>query len=124
VAWLAVNHGRLLTSDLVLEDELAMFEEGRTVIDLVADGPTEFVIGSAAKHPHPLVNGAYSVHTNALALAEGEGRIVALRTTPEVVALDQSRQTLSRRARFFAGASDGKDATAPRRLRDLTMGRR
>jgi redox-sensitive bicupin YhaK (pirin superfamily) len=91
VAWLAVNRGRLKAGDLVLEDELAMFEEGQGAIDLVADGPTEFVIGSAAKHPHPLVKGSYSVHTSAQALAEGEGRIVELRTTPQVIALDQSR---------------------------------
>jgi len=89
LAWLAVNRGWLLAGDLVLEDELAMFEEGKGAIELVAEGPTEFVIGSAAKHPHPLVKGSYSVHTSAQALAEGEGRIVELRTTPEVVALDQ-----------------------------------
>lgn len=89
VAWLAVNRGGLRSGDLVLKDELAMFEEGRGAIDLVAEEPAEFVIGSAAKHPHPLVKGSYSVHTSAQALAEGEGRIIALRDTPAVAALDR-----------------------------------
>jgi len=89
VAWLAVNRGKLRAGDLVLEEEMAVFEDGNGAIELVAEEPTEFVIGSAAKHPHPLVKGSYSVHTSAQALAEGEGRIVALRDTPAVVALSQ-----------------------------------
>jgi hypothetical protein len=41
----------------------------------VAEGATEFVLGSAVKHPHDLVTGYYSVHTNAAALAQGEQEI-------------------------------------------------
>ncbi len=41
-------------------------------IDLVAEGKTGFVLGSAAKHPHELVLGNYSVHTSPKALREGE----------------------------------------------------
>jgi hypothetical protein len=40
-----------------------------------ADGDTSFVIGSAVKHPHPLVLGDYSVHTSARALEQGEAEI-------------------------------------------------
>jgi len=37
--------------------------------------PASFVLGSAVKHPHPLVLGYYSVHTSSAALREGEARI-------------------------------------------------
>jgi hypothetical protein len=37
------------------------------------------VLGSAVKHPHPLVSGTYSVHTSAAALEQGEREIVRLR---------------------------------------------
>ncbi|HTD04838.1 MAG TPA: pirin family protein, partial [Undibacterium sp.] len=41
----------------------------------VAEGDTEFVIGSAVKHPHELVMGYYSVHTSRQALERGEAEI-------------------------------------------------
>jgi hypothetical protein len=43
--------------------------------ELEADGDTSFVLGSAIKHPHPLVLGYYSVHTSGAALAQGEAEI-------------------------------------------------
>ena len=55
--------------------ELVVFEESSGAIDVQADGPTSFVIGSAVKHPHPLVLGYYSVHTSAKALEQGEAEI-------------------------------------------------
>jgi hypothetical protein len=36
---------------------------------------TDFVIGSASKHPYKLVLGYYSVHTSARSLAKGEDHI-------------------------------------------------
>ena len=87
VAWLALNRGRLHAAGSVLEREMAVFAEGNAAIELIAEGEVEFVIGSAAKHPHPLVTGYYSVHTNAAALTEGERNIDALRRSPAVSAL-------------------------------------
>ena len=53
-----------------------MFEESDGApIELHAEEATSFVIGSAIKHPYPLVLGYYSVHTNADALARGEAEI-------------------------------------------------
>jgi redox-sensitive bicupin YhaK (pirin superfamily) len=75
VAWLAVDSGRLRAADTIRAGELVVFEEGSAAIDLVADGDTSFVLGSAIKHPHPLVLGNYSVHTSAKALAQGEAEI-------------------------------------------------
>ncbi len=55
--------------------ELAVFEESDQAIDLVAQGDTSFVLGSAVKHPHDLVLGSYSVHTSTAALTQGEAEI-------------------------------------------------
>ena len=76
VAWLAVDRGTLHASDTVGAGELAVFEESDDgFIEVRAEGDTSFVIGSAIKHPHPLVLGRYSVHTSAEALVRGEAEI-------------------------------------------------
>jgi redox-sensitive bicupin YhaK (pirin superfamily) len=85
VAWLAISGGSLEASgfDAAGSDirspldagELIVFEESGQAIDVVARGDTSFVLGSAAKHPHELVMGYYSVHTSAAALAQGEAEI-------------------------------------------------
>ena len=55
--------------------EIAIFEPSGESIDFIAEGKTGFVLGSAAKHPHDLVLGNYSVHTSAEALRQGETEI-------------------------------------------------
>jgi redox-sensitive bicupin YhaK (pirin superfamily) len=75
VAWLSVDKGRLRSSETIPAGQLAVFEESVGAIELQADGVTSFVIGSAIKHPHPLVLGKYSVHTNEEALAQGQAEI-------------------------------------------------
>ena len=75
VAWLAVDQGKLRSPEPIGEGQLAVFEESNAAIDLEAAGDASFVLGSAVKHPHPLVLGYYSVHTSAAALAQGETEI-------------------------------------------------
>jgi len=79
VAWVALNAGRLGAGDRaggsIDTGELAVFEESGAPIDFVAEGDTAFVLGSAAKHPHDLVMGRYSVHTSDAALRQGEDEI-------------------------------------------------
>jgi redox-sensitive bicupin YhaK (pirin superfamily) len=75
VGWLAVDRGRLHASEVVGSGELAVFEESEDAIEVRAEGDTSFVFGSAVKHPHPLVLGYYSVHTNEEALVQGEAEI-------------------------------------------------
>lgn len=87
VAWLALNSGKLRTSDTVLDREMVVFAEGHGSIDLTAEGAVEFVIGSAVKHPYPLIHGHYSVHTSPEALAQGERNIAELERSPKVAAL-------------------------------------
>jgi redox-sensitive bicupin YhaK (pirin superfamily) len=75
VAWLAVSDGALRTPARVEAGEVAIFEYAHDAIELVAEGHTRFVIGSAAPHRHELVLGNYSVHTSAEALHKGEAEI-------------------------------------------------
>jgi len=75
IAWVALSEGVLHTPDTLRAGELAVFEESSGEIDFHAEVDTEFVLGSAVKHPHDLVMGNYSVHTSSEALHEGETRI-------------------------------------------------
>ena len=75
VAWLAIDKGALLSDVPIHAGHLAVYEESGGPIELEAVGDTSFVLGSAVKHPHPLVLGRYSVHTTHAALAQGEAEI-------------------------------------------------
>lgn len=79
VGWVAVNVGRLDAGDgtggPIGTGELAVFEESDAAIDVVAQGDTAFVLGSAVPHPHELVMGHYSVHTSRATLDRGEAEI-------------------------------------------------
>jgi len=75
VGFAAVLDGTLYTPARVDGCELAIFEPSDSAIDFVAEGRTRFVVGSAAKHPHELFLGNYSVHTSAQALRDGETEI-------------------------------------------------
>jgi redox-sensitive bicupin YhaK (pirin superfamily) len=75
VAWLAIDKGALRSPEPIGEGQLVVFEESEGAIELEAKGDTSFVLGSAVKHPHPLVLGSYSVHTNEAALTQGEAEI-------------------------------------------------
>jgi redox-sensitive bicupin YhaK (pirin superfamily) len=72
VAWVAVHEGALRASSMIPKGEVAVFEPSEDPLEFVAEGRTGFVLGSAARHPHPLVLGSYSVHTHAEALRQGE----------------------------------------------------
>jgi len=81
VAWLAVATGGLLVDNATLRREMAVFEQGSTPIEMLAQGDVELVIASATKHPYPLVTGYYSVHTNQEALVRGEAGYAAVAKT-------------------------------------------
>jgi redox-sensitive bicupin YhaK (pirin superfamily) len=75
VAWIAVHDGRLYAPELVSTGELVVFEDSHRAITFNAVESAGFVLGSAVKHPHELVLGHYSVHTQASALRAGEAEI-------------------------------------------------
>jgi redox-sensitive bicupin YhaK (pirin superfamily) len=79
VAWIAVSAGRVDAGTTIDAGELVAFEESNRAIDFIAQGETEFVLGSAERHPHDLVMGRYSVHTSPAALALGEHEIRRIR---------------------------------------------
>ncbi len=75
VAWLAVSDGTIRTPEPVSAGEFVAFEESNGALSIQAERASRFVLGSAAKHPHDLVLGSYSVHTTRNALAAGESQI-------------------------------------------------
>lgn len=79
IGWVSPSGGQLHTAGHVLHNEIAVFEESNAVLAFVAEGDTEFVLGSAVKHPHDLVLGYYSVHTSRDALDRGEAQIQRIR---------------------------------------------
>ena len=78
VAWLNVHTGGLQVSGTQLSEETAVFEPSEAELDLVAVGDTEFIFGSAIKHPHDMHMGSYSIHTSAAALQQGEAGIARI----------------------------------------------
>jgi redox-sensitive bicupin YhaK (pirin superfamily) len=80
VLWAGIGKGAVEKSSQVLKHgEIVVFEAGEDPVEFKARTDTEFMIGSAAPHPHDLVLGYYSVHTSAEALQIGEAQIVAIR---------------------------------------------
>ena len=75
VAWIASYQGTLTAPERVSIGEVAVFDEGDQAIEFEALTDAGFILGSAVKHPHDLVTGNYSVHTNADALRIGESNI-------------------------------------------------
>lgn len=82
VLWVGMGKGAVSTSSEPLErGEIAIFEAGGDPVEFKARTDAEFVLGSAAPHPHDLVLGYYSVHTSTEALRIGEAEIDAIRDT-------------------------------------------
>ncbi len=75
VAWVYAYRGRARVSGETLAGELAVLEEGDAPVTFEADTDVRMLVGSAAKHDHPLVLGRHSVHTSRESLARGEARI-------------------------------------------------
>lgn len=75
VAWIAMHQGRVTVPEAVSAGELAVFTESGQAISFLAHGDAQFVLGSAVKHPHDLVLGSSSIHTDADALKRGQDGI-------------------------------------------------
>jgi hypothetical protein len=61
-----------------LQSDMVGFEDGHEAILFEAQTDVGFLLGSAARHPHELVLGYYSVHTSDDSLARGEANIAKL----------------------------------------------
>ena len=75
VAWGAIGKGRLVAGEVVEAGEMIAFAPSNDAITFEAETDAEFVFGSAARHPHRLVLGRYSVHTSPSSLQKGEQQI-------------------------------------------------
>lgn len=72
VLWIAIGEGSISVSGVKLANEIAIFDVGSAPLLVQAHGEVNFVLGSAVRHPHPLITGHYSVHTTEDALRIGE----------------------------------------------------
>ena len=79
VLWLAMGKGAVAVPEVLEHGEIVVFDRAAGGVSFTARSDAEFVIGSAAPHPHPLALGYYSVHTSAKALKAGEARIEEIR---------------------------------------------
>lgn len=52
-----MNRAKLNVAGAVVARQVALFDKSDGALEVCAEGPTELVIGSAAKHAHPLVCG-------------------------------------------------------------------
>jgi redox-sensitive bicupin YhaK (pirin superfamily) len=78
VAWIALASGSLAGPEPIESGELVAFDKSNQAIEFRADADSEFVLGSAASHPHDLVLGYYSVHTSPDALETAERHIAEI----------------------------------------------
>jgi redox-sensitive bicupin YhaK (pirin superfamily) len=78
VAWIAVHAGKLAAPASVDRGDLVVFEESNEALEFEAQEDAAFILGSAVKHPHELVLGYYSVHTDKQALDQGEAKIAEI----------------------------------------------
>lgn len=72
VLWIALDEGSIHVSGETISNEIAIFDSHSAPLTLQAQGAVNFMLGSAVKHPHPLITGYYSVHTTKDALRIGE----------------------------------------------------
>lgn len=83
IGWAMVYAGRAQICGEAVESELVVLNESDgaftvEALEPAAETPCRVLVGCALKHPHPLVLGRYSVHSNRASLAQGEANIVAI----------------------------------------------
>jgi redox-sensitive bicupin YhaK (pirin superfamily) len=78
--WLAPIAGKALVNAeaTINKGEVLILEEGTANVVIQAQSSMRFVIASAKPHPHELIMGPYSVHTNRQALQQGHQHIANL----------------------------------------------
>ncbi len=75
VCWAFVYKGQARINNVLTSKQLMIFEETGTRIEIESLGSAKILFGTAVKHPYPLINGYYSVHTNSRSLSAGEEKI-------------------------------------------------
>jgi redox-sensitive bicupin YhaK (pirin superfamily) len=80
VLWIAVYSGVVCTGERVEPGELVVFDNSERSVEFFAHDNCGFMLGSAQRSPFEVVEGYYSVHTNAAALRFGEVEIARVAT--------------------------------------------
>jgi redox-sensitive bicupin YhaK (pirin superfamily) len=109
ILWVAVHSGSLIVGETLEAGELVLFDRSNLSVDFFAKDNCEFMLGSAQQSPFEVVEGYFSVHTNAAALRFGEveiGRLVTQLRNEGRVALKQAAGVLER-MRFVTSRRDG-----------------
>jgi redox-sensitive bicupin YhaK (pirin superfamily) len=99
ILWVAVHSGSLSAGKSLKAGEFVMFDQSNLSVDFFADENCEFMLGSAQQSPFEVVEGYFSVHTNAAALRFGEveiGRLVTQLRNEGKVAFTQATKILER----------------------------
>jgi redox-sensitive bicupin YhaK (pirin superfamily) len=78
LAWCYVHRGQARVQGEAVSGELVTFADGHAPIAIEALSDAAVLLGSARRHPHPLVLGTSSVHTRPEALSASLQRIRAL----------------------------------------------
>jgi redox-sensitive bicupin YhaK (pirin superfamily) len=79
VAWAFVFEGEASIAGIPTSREMTVLNGEGDIAFAGGYGPARILIGSARRHPHELVMGSSSVHTNAESLQKGYKRIRAIR---------------------------------------------
>jgi redox-sensitive bicupin YhaK (pirin superfamily) len=79
VVWVMPFEGVIELDGQRMAQELAVLQPATAPLSLYAADGAQFMFGAAVRHPHPLVLGPHSVHTNEASLAAAEARIRTLR---------------------------------------------
>jgi redox-sensitive bicupin YhaK (pirin superfamily) len=75
VLWIAVHSGSLELAAAVEAGEIVIFEEGSQAVDFLAHGDCEFILGSALRSSHDLVESSGSLNTSVDALQRAQVQI-------------------------------------------------
>ena len=78
VAWVFPFEGTCTIQGSASSRELCILSGNGTIELSAEDGPCQVLVGTARSHPHPLILGRSSVHTNIRSLEESEARIRSL----------------------------------------------
>ena len=78
MVWAFVYSGVVRIGEIECCEELVIFDRDPGALHFVSNGSAGLMIGTAPRHPYPLVVGRNSVHTSAEALHASEQRIAAM----------------------------------------------
>ncbi|WP_233469211.1 pirin family protein [Caballeronia glathei] len=99
IMWVAVHSGSLVAGEPLEAGDFVTFDRSDLAVDFFAKDDCEFMLGSAQRSPFDVVEGYFSVHTNAAALRFGEveiGRLVTQLINEKRIDSKQAKEVFER----------------------------